>query len=248
MEEKIVVAMQNLGLDENEAAVYLALLELGEANVASVSKKTGIRRTSVYPVLDRLVSLNLASQIKLKAKTNYIAEDPEAVLKLYRSRLDDFSGYVDYLKDIKGGYSKRPKVFFFDGAEGFKKIWKFIFASRSKEYLITTDPREMLGFVREGYITEKVIKEKIKKGIKSKQLVASSEYAKDIVAKDAKENRVSKILPHNYKLPFTKIVVDDKVALISPQSENIILLIESEALAKTERSTFEALWGLLPNA
>ncbi len=245
MEDKIIKVIEGLGLDNNEAKVYISLLELGEATVADISKKSMIRRTTIYPILERLKILNMVSQLKVRKHTKFIAEDPDKVLGQYKSRVEEFGGYVDFLKDIQGGKAKHPRVYFFDGAEGFKKIWKTIFESKSKEYFIITDPREMLGFVREGYITENIIREKIKKQIKSRQLIASSEYAKDIVVKDRQENRVSKVLPHNYKLPFTTIVVDDKVALISPQTENIILLIESEALAKTQRSLFEALWSLL---
>jgi len=103
----------------------------------------------------------------------------------------------------------------------------------------------MLGFVRKGYITGKIIKEKIKLGIKSRQIIASSEYAKEIIAKDKLENRASKILPHIYKTPFTTIIFGNRVALISSIQENMILIIESAEYAKTQKSIFEALWDRL---
>lgn len=150
------------------------------------------------------------------------------------------------LAEIKKPKSSRPKVFFFSGDEGFKKIWEKIFSSGIKEYCIITDPREMLGFVKKGYITEKIIKAKIKAGLKSRQIIGFSEYAKEIVAKDASENRISKILPHIYRIPVTKIIFGTSVAFIGPLSEDTMMIVESEAFAKTEQSAFEALWSFLP--
>ena len=55
------------------------------------------------------------------------------------------------------------------------------------------------------------------------------------------------MLPHTYKLPVTTIIFGDNVALIGPAIENTMLIIESEAYAKSQRSIFEALWDKLPS-
>ena len=45
--------LTSLGLQDNEARVYLALLELGRGNVTEVSKAAGLNRTSGYDILER---------------------------------------------------------------------------------------------------------------------------------------------------------------------------------------------------
>jgi len=247
MDKKLAaILISSLGLNQKEAKIYLALLELGEASVQEIAKTSGIKRTSIYFIIEDLKKKGLALEIKSKKHVRFMAEDPKNVLASRKGRLGILEKHIGNFEIIKNKNTK-PRVFFFDNAEGFKKIWEMLFRSGAKEYLIMTDPREMLGFVQKGYITGKIIKEKTQLGIKSRQIIASSEYAKEIVAKDAKENRVSKILPHIYKIPFTTIVFGANVALISPQKENLILLFESEEFAKTQRSVFEALWesGLL---
>ena len=109
-----------------------------------------------------------------------------------------------------------------------------------------TDPQEMLGFVRKKYITDTIIKKKVTLNIKSRQLIAFSEYAKEVVRKDKIENRVSKIIPHIYKLPYTTIIFGDTVAFISPAGENVMMLAKSPSFAKTQRAIFELLWSTLP--
>ena len=243
---KLTKTLTDLGLEPKQAAVYGALLELGEATVVDIAKNTKISRTNLYYILDGLKRLGFVYQTTTKGKTIYLAEDPKEFLDKFRNRVEKFAENIEKLKEVKK-ISKKPRIFYFDGAEGFKKVWDFLFKSGVKEYLIMTDPEEMLGFVKKGYITGKIIEEKVRLGIKSRQLVASSLYSREITAKDSEQNRVSKILPHIYKIPFTKIIFGDRVAMISPMVENFIFIVESEAFAKTERSTFEALWNSLPD-
>ena len=66
--------LTSLGLQDNEARVYLALLELGRGNVTEVSKAAGLNRTSGYDILERLGTLGLVSRSTLgKKKLIYIS-------------------------------------------------------------------------------------------------------------------------------------------------------------------------------
>ena len=103
-----------------------------------------------------------------------------------------------------------------------------------------------LGYVRERYILDEIIAAKRIRGIKSRQLITDSPYARKIVLKDMSENRVSKLLPSRYPLLFTQIVCKDFVAFVSPRVEDVLMIIESESLAQTRRIFFEILWQSLP--
>ena len=46
--------IKDLGLEENEAKVYQALLELGPSTVSQITKKAGITRTFGYQILQKL--------------------------------------------------------------------------------------------------------------------------------------------------------------------------------------------------
>lgn len=48
--------LQKLGFSDNEAKVYLALLEIGFTTTGAVIKKTGLHRNIVYETLDKLVN------------------------------------------------------------------------------------------------------------------------------------------------------------------------------------------------
>lgn len=242
MDKKYLPFLMIMGLKTRPASVYLAVLKLKDAGVQEISEKAGVKRTTVYTIASDLETRGFIYRRKNKNNISFGAYTPKVIIERLKNGVGVFEKNFEDLPRLEHKVSPKTKILVFENTEGFKKIWETLFRSGVKEYLIITDPREMLGFVEKGYITGKIIKEKNWLGIKSRQIIASSEYAKEIVAKDAKENRISKILPHIYKLPFTVIIFGGFTALISPLLENTILLIESKDFAKTQRSIFEALW------
>ena len=52
------------GFSEKEAKVYLALLELGEGNIAKITQKSGIKRATVYLEIEALKSKGYVSLVK----------------------------------------------------------------------------------------------------------------------------------------------------------------------------------------
>jgi len=68
--------LEKLGLDDKEIQVYLSLLEIGEANIAKITKKSGVKRTTVYNAIESLKGKGLVSSTMRKQSTLYVAEDP----------------------------------------------------------------------------------------------------------------------------------------------------------------------------
>lgn len=234
--------VSNLGLSTKAAKAYLALLELGEATIQSLAKKAGLKRTTLYYTIDELTSAGALIKTKRNKKVFYIPAEPASLLKATRARIFEVEESIDQLEAIKHSVYKKPRVDFLYGPQGFKHIWDMIFASPSKEYSIITDGASFLDFVREKYILQDIIKKKRELGIKSRQIIMDSEYAKKIVAKDSQENRQSKIISPRYKLPFTEVICDGFVAFISPRWDDMLFVIENENFAKTRKNLFEALW------
>lgn len=117
-----------------------------------------------------------------------------------------------------------------------------ILDTKEKEYRIITQGENFLDHVKEKYIVDEIIANKKKLNVLSKQLISDSTYARKIIAKDSKENRVSKVLPPAYKLPFTEIITESLVAFISPKFNNMIFIVEDGLFSQTRKSIFESLW------
>ena len=78
--------LQDIGLSEKEAAVYLSLLSVDSASVIELSKSTDINRTTLYPILDDLIAKKLVVEIKHDKKVRFQAESPERIETYVQNR------------------------------------------------------------------------------------------------------------------------------------------------------------------
>jgi len=237
--------LKNLGLSEKAAQVYLASLELGEAPVQKLAERAGLKRTTVYYVLEELVAFGALVETKQNKKIEYVPAEPSHLLQRAKERLNDFETALGVFEERRRAVYPKPQILLFYGPAGFKEIWSMIFSSGEKEFRIITPAQSFLGFVKEKYIIDWIIKEKKLLGIKSKQLISDTPYARQVVAKDHREGRQSKFLPKEYPLPFTEIITKEFVAFISSRFDNMLFVVQNDAFAKTRTSLFELLWEKL---
>lgn len=238
----LVEIVKNLGLSTKSAKIYLSALELGEASVQQLAQASGLKRTTLYYILDELLESGVLVCTKTGKKIYYTPEQPATLLKNTKEKISNFESSIKLLEDKAGHINRKPRVYFLYGSAGFKQTWDMILDTKEKEYRIITEGENFLDYVREKYILDEIISKKKQLGVKSKQLITDSPYAKEIIAKDIKENRVSKLLPSIYKLPFTEIITESIVAFISPRFNNMIFIVENDSFSRTRKSIFETLW------
>lgn len=241
----LIDLIKQYGLNDTEAKLYKAALEIGEASVQDMARAAGVKRTSIYYMLDDLVSKGVLIALKRNKKTLYTATAPSDLLKSFRHRLQDFEKTVSVLEEHRNSLFRKPAIYFLEGPSGFKQVWNMIFESHPKEYRIMTEGLNFLDFIKEKYIINEIIQTKKKLGVVSKQIISDSAYARKIIAKDSAENRQSKLLPLHTKLPFTEIIAPKMVAYISPRFNNVIFVVENEVFAESRRVVFDLLWEKL---
>jgi sugar-specific transcriptional regulator TrmB len=117
--------LQEIGLNEKEAAVYLALLQYDNAAVIDIASKTKINRSTTYTVLESLAKKGLVSETTVGKKTRYQAESPErletfverqkVILDEHSKRLKDI---IPQIKSVQRESGEKPLVQYFEGKEG----------------------------------------------------------------------------------------------------------------------------------
>ena len=53
--------LEEIGLNEKEAKVYIAVLELGEGSASEIAKKSEVNRATTYFTLENLMKIGLVS-------------------------------------------------------------------------------------------------------------------------------------------------------------------------------------------
>jgi len=245
--DKLIETLNQVGLSDKAASVYLAALELGEATVQELAERSKQKRTTLYYTLNELLALGALLESKRDKKIYYLAQSPQDLRKNIRERFQAFEDILPELDQRSHAAYPRPRVYFLYGVPGFKQIWQMIFKSKSREYCIITTGHSLLNYVSHKYLMSEIIGVKKQKNIHSRHIISDSREGRRIVGADKNENRSSKIISPQYKLPFTTIITDDLVAYISPRYEEVLLIIESQSFAQTQQSIFNLLWSNLPD-
>ncbi len=119
--------LEYVGLSEKEAIIYLALLEVGTISGLDLAKKTGLKKSIVYVILEVLVKRGLAREVIIGKRVQYQSESPDVlrdIIKSKRHKLDDeahrIETIVSELKSIEKDTGEKPHTRFFDGREAVK--------------------------------------------------------------------------------------------------------------------------------
>ncbi|OGL93851.1 hypothetical protein A2239_00255 [Candidatus Uhrbacteria bacterium RIFOXYA2_FULL_40_9] len=238
----LLAGLEAFGLDKKEAVIYLAGLRLGPSSVLEISRQTHLPRTTIYPILEKLRERGVFRAGKTKKKNVYTAEDPGVLDRKLKERQTVFSQIAPDLEVIHEMYSGTPTMTFYEGTEGFKRMWKRLYRSGVTDYKMITTGIGMLEYVKEPYLLKGVIAERLEKGIRSFQLIPETSETRKIVKNDHKELRESRFLPKDVSLPATIIIFGDEVAFMTTRKENAMILVASGDVAVSCRTLFDLLW------
>ncbi|MFH1720666.1 MAG: helix-turn-helix domain-containing protein [Patescibacteria group bacterium] len=123
--------LENTGLQEKEAAIYIASLELGPSLVSTLSRRAKINRSTAYSILEKLTKEGLMSKYVRSGTRFYTAEDPSRIMKyLERKKLEielkfeDLKDKIYEFKRVQVKICPLPKVEMLEGSQGIKNIYE----------------------------------------------------------------------------------------------------------------------------
>lgn len=242
---EIKAILEQFGLLGKKTDVYLAALELGSSTVIEIAKKANIKRTTCYDILVDLEKAGLISETAKGKKRLFVGEDPEKMQKKLKERESIFSEILPQLKSIHNVKGVKPKIQFYEGKEGLRKVYEDTL-QYSNEILAfaTEDIVKVLGM---DWATN-YIGNRIKKGIHQRAIVPKTEFIiEGFSSKDQNQNRMTKLIDPK-KYPFSveiNIYGHQKIALMSGKEETGII-IEGKEVYTTMKCIFELLWDNLP--
>jgi sugar-specific transcriptional regulator TrmB len=232
--------LEQLGMSDKQARLYLATLEIGSGTVVQISRKAGITRGSTYDILEEMLEKGFVSKTDKDKHMVFSAIDPEVLMKRYQDHLRSFEMSLPELKGLFHKHS-RPRVRYFEGIEGVKRVYEDTLTS-------TTD---ILNFANSRTLREywpeydrDYVRERIRKGIVLRGIAPDDEYGRQVRKDDKKSLRETRLLPAGEFFFTNEInIYDNKVAIASFGDELIGIIIESKEIADTQRDIFRMAWS-----
>ena len=124
-------ALETIGLNKNEVAVLLVLLEGSPMLASAIAKTTKLNRSTTYGVLKLLSDKGLASSVKKEGGVRYQSIQPDQLPGYIERRRDvlaetkqQVAELVPQLKLLRSKGKTLPKVQFFEGEEGVKQAYE----------------------------------------------------------------------------------------------------------------------------
>jgi len=233
--------LEKIGLNQKEAKVYLATLELGQAKVSEIAQKTEVKRPTVYLILDDLKKKGLISEVPKGTKTIFIAEDPEKLVKEIKTREEALEKVMPMLRTIYNIDKHKPQVKFYEGRQGVIDVYNEI--RKAKNYI------DFYGTVvalkqefQDNFIPPKEIK---KMKVRVREIMSDNPvdkaYAYEI-KKFGNPNHLVKFMPKKMQTLIDSAIFDNKIAIISIKIDYFGVLIESEEIAQSYRMLYELAW------
>lgn len=117
-----------LGLEQEIADLYLALYSNGPQNISALSRNSGVERTRIYRLIDKLLASNLI-ELESGSKRGIIKAAPIANLRiLINQRQQELKNLTDELELMEQVMSRNSlsyghsRIQFFSGSEGIRQM------------------------------------------------------------------------------------------------------------------------------
>lgn len=237
-----------LGLTDEEAKVYLAVLELGGSYVSAIAKKAGVHRVSCYHTLDNLVKKGLVSSLSRNNMKYFTVESPRVLVNQLEEKYTKAQKLLPELLSLTNSLAYKPKIQYYEGLNGLKNIFEDTLDSEG-EILGYTNLAALPEVLPDEYI-RKYAKNKIDSKIKSRMLSPISDDALGYIDKyypNYEETiefvEILFINPKEFMIEYEINIYEDKVSIISLNSDEIIgLILQSPVYARTQRAIFNLAW------
>ncbi len=234
---------KDLGLNEKEIKVYLALLPLGDATVNQIALTSKIKRTSLYLILEKLRTRGLVGEYKTKYGSKYASISPRKLISKLDSIKSELEVSLPELESLEKKDFYSPNVKYYKGRAGYITIFQESLESYNHEILYIGSANLQNEILGEKYITKTYLPERLKRKITIKQLMVSDGFAKKLSLSADSEQREIKFLPNYLEISSNLLIYNDKVAFFTSDKELSCVVIQSQDIANTEREKFNLLWG-----
>lgn len=244
--------LQEFGLTNNEAKVYLAALNLGPSSVQQIARHAKLNRVSVYTIVAELIKKGFVREQVVGNKRRLAAYPP---MKLYdvlgreqdrlhrlEKRLDTL---VPELKASQRAVNVHTNIIYYEGEEGLKN-WASD-ALETKGELLEWTKIESFSKPFDQYLQSYYFPEKIKRQIPTRfifldtpeaRLYVEEKYLSNSKAPPMKARFIS---PEQFEAPGFSVIFNDRYSIALPAELRAVTVVD-QLVADTQRKIWEFGW------
>lgn len=237
-----------LGLNDKETGAFLELLSLGAKPVSLWARHTGINRSSMYVVLERLEKLDLVTTFKHNGVTYAQAIPVNRLPTLLAAREDELANtkvilkkQLPELQSLEKSHGITPKVIFHEGIHKVETMYDEVLKEDSFKSFF--HPGRVKAFMPEYF--HKIPVTLRERGGSAKELLVTCPEAKEYLNAYKTDRHQITLLPQNVTFSSDTIITKQKIYLVGYGPQDVVgTEILNEELAATQSVIFDMVWSL----
>lgn len=247
--------LTDIGLSEQEIAIYSTLLKDGDMSAKEIADHTDIQRTYVYRILDDLIEKGIVEKGKVGKKTVFTGSHPSHIQSYIRSRQQELRqaelSFEAILPQMSSEFvlnNNRPGIHVYEGEEEFKKV--LYHSLKTEQTIYTFVDREQVDKHPElSEINAAYVKERIKRKISKKMIMTDTPSARESKKKVAKDpyTEIRLISKKEYPFSIGVEIYDTSTSFLTYSEDSMLsVLVEHPGITEFQRTQFEFFWNNIP--
>lgn len=242
-QKSLLTVLQSVGLNEQEAAVYHASLSLGSSTILKLARVTGIKRTTVYSLVESLKVKGLMNIEHKGLKKLYAPEDPQKLATVLQSKEKQLLQVLPELSSLFNLKGDEATIKYYEGLEGIKTVYEGLIRDikPGEKYMVISNQEQWLNLDPKYF--QNFLERRAKLPIDIRMLLQDSKTARDFQKFQNNFNLRLKILPVDTSLITNLVITPQKVVihqLINPLSA---IVIENKSTVQMHQQLFEIIWN-----
>lgn len=244
--QTLLKSLIEFGLTDKEAEVYLASLSLGQTTILQIARNSGIKRTTVYSLVESLKQKGLMGMVQQGFKQYYVAENPERLEVMIEEKRSKLSKTLPDLQSLYSVTGDSDLIRYYEGVSGIHAVYDSVLKDmRPKdEYMVVanvddwfkTDEKYMYDFTMKRAEFARI------HNVNIRILLEDGPRALEYKKKEKLYHAKVKILPKNIKLTADLIVLPRRVMLHQLKPPRV-MVIENQSVIKMQQDMFEMVWA-----
>ncbi|MEA1929743.1 MAG: helix-turn-helix domain-containing protein [Patescibacteria group bacterium] len=237
---------QFFNLGEAEAKIYIAATKAKDALISDLAKAAGLRRTSVYLPLEKLIEKGLITKTKVGKRIKYNAVDPQTLSSIFDQHKGDIDQLVQNLSQSYLSSQAVASVEYFSGTTGVNSALE-IFLDQTKDGLWKTFESNLNSPIPTLHRFEDYICRRVKRKIASRCIISMGHmtpWLKERLARGKEELHEDLLISEKiFPMPALAGITSGVVIFIAVAEVPYAVLLKSDEISATLSTIHDLVWS-----
>lgn len=242
MKLRLSRSLQELGLSEKESLVYLAALELGPSTPLRLASESGVKRATVYTILESLKEKGLMFLQYHGEKKRFAAESPEKLEVLLEQRRTLLKNILPDLNTLRVEDASEGRITQFQGLASMRQVYEGLLRDvrPGDDYLIISHQAGI--FELDPVFFQKFVERRAKLDIRIRMLTTDTPLGRKHAQEGNLYNMEVRLLPETKVLQTNLVIIPRRVVIHQLNKPVLLLVAENQSFIQLHRELFEIIW------